>query len=83
MRQRLKAQGQVSPAEQGSRGERHLNGIHVGIGSAYELFPYFIGEIHHLDGDMFRQSRMEQARLLCLIREQAKQRYLTEQEALI
>ena len=30
-----------------------------------------------------RQSRMEQARLLCLIREQAKQRYLTEQEALI
>ena len=59
MRQRLKAQGQVSPAEQGSRGERHLDGIRVGIGSAYELFSDFIGEIHHLDDDVFRQGRME------------------------
>ena len=59
MRQRLKAQGQISPAEQGSCGERHLDGIRVGIGRTYELLPDFIGEIHHLDDDMFRQGRME------------------------
>ena len=59
MRQRLKTQGQIGPAEQGSRGERHLDGIRVGIGCTYELLPDFIGEIDLLDGDMFRQDRME------------------------
>ena len=59
MRQRLKTQGQIGPAEQRSCGERHLNGIRVGIGRTYELLPDFISEIHHLDDDMFRQGRME------------------------
>ena len=59
MRQRLKTQGQIGPAEQGSRGERHLDGIRARIGRTYELLPDFISEIHHLDDDMFRQGRME------------------------
>ena len=59
MRQRLKTQGQIGPAEQRSCGERHLDGIRVGIGRTYELLPDFIGEIHHLDDNMFRQGRIE------------------------
>ena len=55
----LYTSGQIGPAEQGSRGERHLDGIRVGIGCTYELLPDFIGEIDLLDGDMFRQDRME------------------------
>ena len=59
MRQRLKTQGQIRPANQGACGKRHLDGIRVRIGSPHELLPDFIGEIHHLDDDMFRQGRIE------------------------